>query len=348
MQDVVEVINRISDLAIRADFGGLSEWRWCDGHSRSVQTVDDDEGGGDVDSDDDWDYESGFCEFQRPGNTPVIHLCLLSHRQRFAAQLWPAAKLLAWYLHARPEAVLGQTVLELGAGAALPSLCAALIGARSVLVTDFPDARMLGNVERNLNANLPPLVRRRVQACGYNWSHPATALLDALRTPRGAIDEPAAPASGGEGAAVAEAPGRLFDVVLMSDLLYELEHEALLSAAAMCLGAQPHARVLLTFQPHDPVQLSRQLRFFEIAPRYGLFPRLLRTEVAPKMFDDACDAEDEEGMAEGEHAAPGSACTDAKGLPEVPHAQQHARVLCRRVYLYALSTRPDDAFLTVP
>ena len=44
MQDVVEVINRISDLAIRADFGGLSEWRWCDGHSRSVQTVDDDEG----------------------------------------------------------------------------------------------------------------------------------------------------------------------------------------------------------------------------------------------------------------------------------------------------------------
>ena len=72
-------------------------------------------------------------------------------------------------------------VLELGAGAALPSLCAALLGARTVLVTDYPDARMLENTAHNLDVNLPGPLRRRVRACGYDWSRPASRLLDELR-----------------------------------------------------------------------------------------------------------------------------------------------------------------------
>ena len=85
--------------------------------------------------------------------------------------------------------------------------------------------------------------------------------------------------------------------------------------------------MLLTFQPHDPIQLAKQLRFFERAPSYGFQPRLLRTEAAPKVFDTAEDAADEEG--DGAHS--GSAVPQ-----EEPHVGQPASVLCRRVYLYAL------------
>ena len=208
------------------------------------------------------------------GSGVPLALRLLSHRQRFAARLWPAAALLSRHLDAQPELVRGKHVLELGAGAALPSLYASLLGASAVLVTDWPDERMLENTRFNLAANLPPPLACRASVCGYNWARPARNLLSELgRLRRGGAaaaeaDQAAGPAAA---AAAAEAERDCFDVVLMSDLLYECEHEALLSAAAICLGGAaggaasgvaraPGGRVLLTFQPHDPIQLARQLR----------------------------------------------------------------------------------------
>ena len=44
--------------------------------------------------------------------------------------MWNAARVLSDYIEAEPEHVRDQNVLELGAGAALPSIVAALNGAR--------------------------------------------------------------------------------------------------------------------------------------------------------------------------------------------------------------------------
>ena len=369
--------------------GGVSEWCWCDeplrSHSRFAPAVavpagdrgDDDDGSDDDDDDSEGvvaDYEFGHCEYAWPdSDEPPLQLWLLSHRQRFAAKVWPAAELLSRHLRSHPQLVRGKAVLELGAGAALPSLCAAQLGARSVLVTDFADEKMLENMRRNLNANLSPQQLRRARVCGYNWSRPPELLLSELHALQHDADGAAADdgshaafavgtaAAGGAARATATtaaapttkaSPRRAstsFDVVLMSDLLYECEHEALLEAAAACLGVQPDARVLLTFQPHDPVQLGRQLRFFEIAPDHGFVPTLLSAENAPKMFDGDDDEEvDEEADEEDEGSGGGSDRQEAAGAtggadsacggssPVAPHVGERSSVLCRRVYLYEL------------
>ena len=48
--------------------------------------------------------------------------------------------------------VMGKTVLELGAGAALPSIMAAKYGAH-VLATDFPEQEIINNILYNAEAN---------------------------------------------------------------------------------------------------------------------------------------------------------------------------------------------------
>lgn len=55
------------------------------------------------------------------------------------------------YDHAR-DLVHGRTVLELGAGAGLPSIAAAIWGAKQVVVTDYPDEDLVENLQINIDA----------------------------------------------------------------------------------------------------------------------------------------------------------------------------------------------------
>jgi hypothetical protein len=121
--------------------------------------------------------------------------------------------------------------------------------------------------------------------------------------------------------------------------LYELDHEALLLLIDECLvrggdsevsraeagaeecmaggegsrtGIEATPHVLLSFQPHDPVHLPKQLRFFQMAQSHPFYLRVtpLAAARAPKMFprpEGMSDEEDEQS---------------------------------RRVYLFALSRAP--------
>ena len=114
------------------------------------------------------------------------------------AELWPSSVALARTVAALPLA--GRAVVELGCGLALPSIAAALGGAR-VLATDWsPEA--LAYAERNARANGAELQTARV----------AWADADAL---------------------VAEAP---FDLVLAADVLYEPRNAAQLRELLPRLG----------------------------------------------------------------------------------------------------------------
>lgn len=55
------------------------------------------------------------------------------------------------YDHAR-DLVHGRAVLELGAGAGLPSIAAAIWGAKQVVVTDYPDEDLVENLQMNIDA----------------------------------------------------------------------------------------------------------------------------------------------------------------------------------------------------
>ncbi|KAI1328976.1 hypothetical protein F5Y16DRAFT_139030 [Xylariaceae sp. FL0255] len=57
----------------------------------------------------------------------------------------------------------GHRTLELGAGAALPSIMASLLGARDVTVTDFPSDAVLSTLRRNIEANCSDM---KLSPCG--------------------------------------------------------------------------------------------------------------------------------------------------------------------------------------
>ena len=65
--------------------------------------------------------------------------------------LWNAGRTVSEYLEEnRKTLVEGKTILELGAGAGLPSLVCALNGATRVVTTDYPDSDLVDNLKHNI------------------------------------------------------------------------------------------------------------------------------------------------------------------------------------------------------
>ncbi|KAI1771819.1 hypothetical protein F4818DRAFT_427943 [Hypoxylon cercidicola] len=94
-------------------------------------------------------------------------------RKLFSHYLWNSSLLLAEFVEAgtlhlpldvvgpgkpKPDGfdVTGLETLELGAGTALPSIMSALLGARSVVVTDYPSETVLKTLRANVAANAKP------------------------------------------------------------------------------------------------------------------------------------------------------------------------------------------------
>lgn len=81
--------------------------------------------------------------------------------------------------------VRGKRVVELGAGTGLPGLVACVMGAQRTVITDYPDAHVMQNLERNLDLALLPRsstsgrqpnphyteARKRVQVMGLGWGN---------------------------------------------------------------------------------------------------------------------------------------------------------------------------------
>lgn len=73
------------------------------------------------------------------------------------------------------------TTIELGAGTALPSLLAALLGATRVVMTDYPAPRVIDNLrenaKRNVQAGFTPLSSlAKVEVEGHAWGELSTPL----------------------------------------------------------------------------------------------------------------------------------------------------------------------------
>ena len=65
--------------------------------------------------------------------------------------LWNAGRTVSEYLEEnRKTLVEGKAILELGAGAGLPSLVCALNGAATVVTSDYPDSELVDNLKHNI------------------------------------------------------------------------------------------------------------------------------------------------------------------------------------------------------
>lgn len=120
--------------------------------------------------------------------------------------------------------VAGLATLELGAGTALPSLLAALVGARRVAITDYPSAPVLATLHANVAVNVRPEL-----------------------SPRGCVPADGvmveAHAWGDLSAPLAQGNAHMFDRVLAADCLWmPWEHDSLRRSIAWFLREGPDAR----------------------------------------------------------------------------------------------------------
>lgn len=162
--------------------------------------------------------------------------------------LWNAGKVTTDYLdeHSR-ELVEGKRVIEFGAGAGLPSLLCHAVGAKQVVITDYPDADLLYNLKYNVDmlksdSGAASAVCNDVSSVsveGFIWGNDASELIAM---------------SGGAG----------YDLVILSDVVFNhSEHAKLVRSAKELLA--PGGKVFVVFTPHRAKLFSEDLDFFRRA-----------------------------------------------------------------------------------
>lgn len=144
------------------------------------------------------------------------------------------------YIDSHPEIVNGKSVLELGAGAGLPSIVAYLNGANCVVATDYPESQLIDALEMNINRNIAIVPRREIVACGHLWGHDVESILKQ------------------------NSSGRRFDVIILCDLIFNhSQHANMLKTCVEALNDGGKAFCL--FSHHRPWLAQKDLEFFKIA-----------------------------------------------------------------------------------
>ncbi|KAJ7449599.1 putative methyltransferase-domain-containing protein [Mycena latifolia] len=210
------------------------------------------------------------------------HLCANALQQPLAVQLkfsprWNAARAFASYLDHNQELYSDRFVLELGAGGGLPGLVAAKNGAKHVVLTDYPDADLVTNMEFNVRDNLPHPLEACVSVQGYIWGHPVQPLLDVL--PPGADG---------------------FHLIIMSDLVFNhSQHDALLKTCERALSAAEGACVLVFYTHHRPHLAALDMDFFAKARVEGWTCEEILTRRFTPMFAEDSGPESVRGTVHG-------------------------------------------------
>lgn len=233
----------------------------------------------------------------------VITLHLVGHSPLEAHHLWNGARAAAAHFEAHPGEVAGRTVLELGAGAGLPSLVAAALGARRVVVTDYPDPDLVENMWRNVRGcdGLIPRRKRRARrdgagsgsgdgeddedgelpivACGYVWGADPKEVLGYLDGWEEVEDEKE---EGGEGRA------RGFDVLILADLLFRhAEHGKMIRSIQQTLKKTRESKAFVVFTSYRPWLQHKDLAFFDLARESGFeVEKIFENKLERPMFEN--------------------------------------------------------------
>lgn len=194
--------------------------------------------------------------YEFPGTSSKVTLNLVGSHPLWGHLAWNASFIMADFLCAHALTLTkGKRVLELGAAAGLPSIVCNWASASHVVATDYPDKALIDNLTRNIVENCqdeasPLRGAGETFVEGYIWGRDATPLL--------------------------ERAGGKFDLILMSDLVFNHQaHPALLDTCDACLSdavaesgvATPC--VLVFFTHHRPHLAYKDMQFFDMAEVKG-------------------------------------------------------------------------------
>ena len=214
----------------------------------------------------------------------IITLHLVGHSPLEAHHLWNGSRVVASHFESHPFLVQDRTVLELGAGAGLPSLVAASLGARRVVVTDFPDPELIATMRKNIDECeiIPPPTsiacegkegkEEHITADGYVWGMDPSHLLGYLLP------------AGEKG----------FDVLILADLLFRhSEHGRLLRSIEMLMKVDSASRAFVVFTSYRPWLQHKDLHFFDLARERGfVVEKVIEKKMERPLFEN--DPGDEE------------------------------------------------------
>lgn len=138
--------------------------------------------------------------------------------------------------------------MEIGAAAGVPSIISAVKGARTVVMTDYPDPELVENMRHNASLAAPMIPSSSsLHVDGYKWGNPVEPLFEYL--PEG---------------------GKGFDLLIMADVVYNYpEHPNLIKIMQQCLKKTSDAVALVVFTPYEPWFLPRTQTFFPRAENSG-------------------------------------------------------------------------------
>lgn len=143
---------------------------------------------------------------------------------------------------------------------------AAILGARKVVVTDYPDAELIENLAQNITTcSLLPQPATTLVAEGYLWGSSTSSVLSHLPS-----------------------PDQRFNVLLLADLVFNHScHDALVSTILQTLARTSEARALVFFTPYRPWLLEKDMAFFDVCRDKGLEVEKVVEEVMEKvMFEN--------------------------------------------------------------
>ena len=151
--------------------------------------------------------------------------------------------------------VKDKTVLEVGAGAALPSMCCCKMGAKNVVATDYPDENLVDNIRFNIS----PFKNGKVT--GFKFGADPAPLM-ALNN------------------------GEKFDIMILSDVIFNhTVHKELMKSVVDLLKDDGYALVLFTH--HRTHLVKEDLAFIDIAEKkFPLSWEEVDTVKHPPMFKD--------------------------------------------------------------
>lgn len=192
----------------------------------------------------------------------TISLRLVGHNPLWGHLLWNAGQVIARYVEDNAMTLIkGKVVLELGAGAGLPSLICVKEGAEKVVVTDYPDAELIENLQYNIE-HITSQQQNQIVAKGYLWGNDVQPLLEEL-----------------------DASEQSFDILILADILFNhSEHEKLVLTIQKTLRKDFDARALVFFTPYRPWLLKKDMHFFDLAREAGFKVKKLFEHVMDKVM----------------------------------------------------------------